>query len=146
MENLPNYDNWDCAKWIDFHKRLKGRYGKESANLVWNEYFNNKPTGWTRDKVCTGQASFINYFKGQGIKFDDNFYSSIPTFGVLTKNVKTALIAAAIIGGVAIIGFIGYNLYTAHVVRKIAIGGLKKAADNPELVAKGAVMGLKGGV
>lgn len=146
MENLPDYNGWDCNKWIDFHKRLKARYGKENANLVWNEYFNNKPTGWTRDRVCTGQDPFVNYFKEQGIKFDDNFYSVLPSFGTMAKNLKTGLIVAAVVGGALLLTYIGYQIYMAYTIQKIAVGGLKKAADNPELVGKGVGAGLRGGI
>ncbi len=143
MENLPNYESWDCNKWIDFHKRLKARYGKDNANLVWNEYFNNKPANWTRDKVCTGQDPFIKYFKDQGIKFDSNFYSTIPSLGGITSGLKTAGIIGGITLGILLIGFVGYQAYSAYKLRKIAFKGLDKAADNPELVGKGIGAGLK---
>lgn len=141
MENLPNYKQWSCDQWVDFHRRLKSKYGKANANLVWQEFWNNKPHGWLGDQ-CVRESSFTSYFKNQGITFNESFFSIVGKFG---SNVKTGLIVAGVVVGGALAAYLVFLAWNAITVQKIAHRGLKKAADNPDLIAEGAARGLKGG-
>lgn len=149
MDKLPNYQQWTCGQWIDFHERLKARYGKTNANLVWNEYWNNKPHGWLGDK-CIGVPDFVSYFKRQGVEFNPNFYSYVTEaqgfLSSIPQNMRILAIAGLVVGGVLLVGFVSYQVYNAITMRNIVHGGLKKAANNPELVGKGIGAGLRGGV
>lgn len=149
MDKLPDYNNWTCGQWIDFHERLKTRYGKANANMVWNEYWNNKPHGWLGDK-CIGIPSFVSYFKRQGIQFKPNFYSYVKEgqdfLASIPQNMRTLAIAGMVVGGLLVLGAVGYFVYDAITMRKIVRGGVKKAVNNPDLVGKGIGAGLRGGI
>lgn len=149
IENLPQYNSWGASDWINFHQRLRARYGKDNAKLVWIEYWNNKPHGWLGDKLI-GNPEFKSYFKKNGVDFHDNFYSYLTKGGdflaSLPANMRTVAIAGLVIGGVLLVGFIGYQIYSAITIRNIAMGGLKKVADRPDLVAEGITRGAKGGL
>jgi hypothetical protein len=72
---LPDYQNWACADWIAFHKALLKKFERVDANLVWAAAFNNKPTSWNLNKICTSNENFIDYFKKQGITFDESLFA-----------------------------------------------------------------------
>lgn len=105
---LPDYQNWTCADWVTFHGILRERFTRKDANRVWSQAFNNKPTSWMRDKVCTADENFIAYFKKQGIKFDSNFYSIIADAGDTVQNVYRYLpwVIGIIAGGAVIYGIV----------------------------------------
>lgn len=141
---LPNYNTWSCDQWINFHKKLKGLYGRDDANQVWSGFFDNKPAGWQEDKVCTAQSYFISYFKKQGITFDDNVYTILgDAAGFLTSlpnTARTALIIGGVVVGVTVLSIIGYNIYRVVQISSSMGAARRKIMDNPELLIKAAML------
>ncbi len=143
-DQLPDYNGWSKEDWIEFHHLLKQKFGRISANKVWSEFFNNKPTGWTRDQVYTADPAFKSYFKSQGIKFDSNFYSELDSVTGMIGSYISALPTAIKIGGAVIIvsavGLIGFGLYRGfrnlQSTHRSLEAGKKKILENPEILAK----------
>lgn len=144
QEQLPNYNDWSCGQWINFHKKLKSLYGKRDANTVWSQFFDNKPAGWTKDKVCTANSYFTDYFSSQGITFDANVYTIVDdATGFLTSipgNIKTALIVGGVVVGVTILTIIGVSIYRLVQVNGSMAQVRKKIYDNPEILLKAAML------
>lgn len=72
---LPDYTGWTCSDWIAFHKALLKKFERVDANMVWTAAFNNKPTTWNLNKICTSNENFLDYFKKQGITFDESLFA-----------------------------------------------------------------------
>lgn len=146
-DQLPDYNNWSKEDWITFHRLLKQKFGRTSANKVWSKFFNNKPIGWTRDEVYTSDPDFKAYFKSQGIKFDPNFYSQLDSIGSQFTSFVSALPTAAKIGGGVVIAIgvfaLGYGIIKiareGMAMQRSAQRGAKKILENPEVVAKALI-------
>lgn len=141
---LPDYNSWSKEDWVEFHQLLKQKFGLKDANRVWSSFFNNKPVGWTLDRVYTADEGFKSYFKSQGITFSPTFYSKISDFGHNLTSMIASLPKAVKIGGtvVIILGVAGIT-YIVYKGIKNAVSytrssqkGAKKILENPETLLK----------
>lgn len=139
---LPDYDAWSKDDWINFHRILKSKFGRENANKVWSQFFNNKPIGWTRDHVYTADPEFKKYFGSQGITFDASFYSQLDRIGgflsSIPAGIKTTAIIVGVVGGTSLLFFIGLGIYTSYKTTKALSKTAGNALKDPDLLAKAA--------
>lgn len=74
----PNYDEWgmdsfwDCADWVQWHKLLKAKFGKEKANAIWN-YAYAQGTNLAAHWNCrTSDTVFRKYVAIEGLNPYEN--------------------------------------------------------------------------
>lgn len=71
-DSVPDYDAWgpddywSCSDWIQWHRELVKRYGKEQANVIWISAADKTSFGG-HEEFCRYDSSFANYFKQNGI-------------------------------------------------------------------------------
>ncbi len=131
-EELPDYNSWNCDEWVAFYKRLKGRFGKEHAVILWQEYWNNKPVSvFESKKVCSGKLDFRKYFSGQGIDFDNNFYSVKAKIPGLLNKYTNIFIAVGVVAAVGIGSLIIFNIVRTVRGTKQKV---KYIEDNPQIL------------
>lgn len=72
-ESKPDYDDWgidsywSCSQWIEYHKALKNKYGKDQANQFWLTAWEKQDTFEHDLSWCKYDSSFADYFADQGI-------------------------------------------------------------------------------
>jgi hypothetical protein len=122
----PNYDEWgsdsywSCADWVQWHKLLKEKYGKEKAIGIWN-YAYSQGTQFASHWNCrTSDSAFRRYVAQEGL----NPYESA---GVLSPVLKVVGGGFDIVSGTGdFLSAIGKNLkyvgYAAIVGTIIYIG------------------------
>jgi hypothetical protein len=122
----PNYDEWgsdsywSCADWVQWHKLLKEKFGKEKAIGIWN-YAYSQGTQFASHWSCrTSDSAFRRYVAQEGL----NPYESA---GVLSPVLKVVGGGFDIISGTGdFLSSIGKNLkyvgYAAIVGTIIYIG------------------------
>lgn len=115
-DNAPNYDEWgsdsywSCADWVQWHKLLKAKFGKEKANAIWNYAYSEGTQGAAHWNCRTGDTSFRKYVTQEGL----NPYESA---GILSPVLKVIGGGVDLISGTGdFVSVIGKNLkYIAYV-------------------------------
>lgn len=106
----PDYDEWgfdsywDCADWMQYHKLLKIKFGKEKAKYVWDYAYAQGSFG-ARHFDC---RTFNNAFREYVRKEDLNTYASA---GIFTPVLDLTGSGLEVIGGIAdFVGSAGKNI------------------------------------
>jgi hypothetical protein len=83
----PDYDewgkdsSWDCADWIQWHKLLKAKFGKDKAKYIW-EYAYSRGTQFASHYDCrTFNSDFRSYVSKEGL----DPYASAGLFRLVLK-------------------------------------------------------------
>lgn len=72
-DSVPDYDSWgpddywSCQNWIDWHKAMKARYGKQEADQKWLNAWNDQDAFEANYNWCKYSASFNTYVNGEGL-------------------------------------------------------------------------------
>lgn len=72
-DSIPNHDGWgpdtywSCLDWIDWHKALIYKNGKESADKIWATHYDQSSWGAHEIKCATYNDEFKDYVKKQGL-------------------------------------------------------------------------------
>lgn len=129
----PNYDTWGfdtkwtCDDWIQWHRLLLAKFGKDKATILWNYAFSLSGQFSENLNCRTFNSSFRKYFQENGLDPYANagvFSVVLNGFGTATDIASNTLGVAskitsgdwlkkattiALIGGVAIGAFYIYN-------------------------------------
>ncbi len=116
-DTAPDYDawgfdkSWDCADWVQWHRLLKQKFGKEKAKIAW-EYAYAK-SGWGSSNLdCrTFNSAFRLYMKEENLDAYQNA-------GIFAPVLKGYSAVTDIAGGIA--DFFGGN--TIKTVLYIGLG------------------------
>lgn len=75
-QSIPDYDEWGsdsywtCQEWVLWHKALKAAYGKQQADVIFQNAWDNR-SAFGHELVCSlYDSEFISYFKSQGYSWD----------------------------------------------------------------------------
>ena len=72
-DSIPNHDGWgpdtywSCLDWIDWHKALVAKYGKEKADKIWVTHYDQSSWGAHEINCSTYNDEFKTYVKKQGL-------------------------------------------------------------------------------
>jgi hypothetical protein len=133
--------NSSSAEWIEWHKNLKSRYGKSTANSMWLKAWRFRGT------ANANSNELRTYMSGNGVKIDSSFFNKVVDVGdnVIDKVggiLKIGQVGTIVVGSALIIG-IGYILYTVlnpNENRTRIIMGAQKAQSES---IKGAASAVK---
>lgn len=72
-DSEPDYDAWgideywSCTDWIEWHKALAAKYGREQANSIWSQAW-DKQGAWEHNySWCKYNCDWSKYLLSQGI-------------------------------------------------------------------------------
>lgn len=108
-------DWWSAKTWIDWHKKVAAKYGKDRANEVLIEHFTSAPFASPTTDFRTFDDNFIKYAKEQG--FYDALFKGIgglvgKTATALNKTVDaTGNVVEAVGTGIETVGDLGAGLF-----------------------------------
>jgi len=103
--------NSSSAEWIEWHKNLKSRYGKSTANSLWLK-------AWRfRGNSNANSNELRTHMSSNGVKIDSSFFNKVVDVGdnVIDKVgniVKLSRVGTVVVGGALMIG-VAYIIYTA---------------------------------
>ena len=60
-------DYWGCADWMQWHKLVKAKYGKDEANARFIDWWGKQDSTASPYNWCKYNSEFANYFAAQGI-------------------------------------------------------------------------------
>lgn len=124
---VPNYDEWGfdskwgCEEWIEYHKALKNRFGKDKAKYVWDyafaqgsefsehwncRSFNSDFRKYVQKYDLDPYKNTWSFIKGIGMA-TDVVSGVIDTASFVTRNTKTILI----VGLIGVATFYGFKAY-----------------------------------
>jgi hypothetical protein len=72
-DSQPQHDGWgpdcywDCVDWVNWHKQLVLKYGKEKADDLWATEFDKSSYGSHEISCSTGNQSFKDYAQLMGL-------------------------------------------------------------------------------
>lgn len=72
-DSIPDYDEWgydsywSCDDWINWHKALKAKFGKTSADKTWTEAWNKQDGFESNYNWCKYQGVFNTYVKAENL-------------------------------------------------------------------------------
>jgi len=72
-DSMPNHDGWGpdsywgCLDWIDWHKALKNKFGKESADKIWATEYDKSTWGAHEISCSTRNDEFKQYVNKEGL-------------------------------------------------------------------------------
>ena len=117
----PDYDEWgfddwwDCNDWMQWHKLLKAKFGKEDAKYIW-EYAYAKGTQGAGHWDCrTMNSKFRQYARKEGL----DTYASAGIFAPVLDVVGTG--GEVVSGASDFLGNVGKNLKW---IGWVALGGI----------------------
>lgn len=133
-----NPDDIDgCEQWITYHQKLVQRYGRTNANQRFTQAWESQ-SFWAIDyNFCKYNCDFSNYFKSQGLDIGhllsnvvcttnevvENTTEAVQTISqgvTTTSSVVSKAVPVLLIGLVAAVGYIGYQVATGKKSYNIA--------------------------
>ncbi len=132
--------NSSSAEWIEWHKNLKSRYGKSTANSMWLKAWRFRGT------ANANSNELRTHMSSNGVKIDSSFFNKVVDVGdnVIDKvggMLKIGQVGTIVVGGALIVG-IGYILYIVlnpNENRTRIIMGAQKAQAETIKGAAGAI-------
>lgn len=107
--NIPQLSS-SSAEWIEWHKNLKSRYGKSTANTLWLKAWRFRGNS----KANTNELR--TYMSDNSVKIDSSTWNKIVDVGdsVVDKvgNIIKVGEVATIVLAISLVGGIGYILYS----------------------------------
>lgn len=76
---------WNCNDWMTWHKALKAKYGKETAQNTFLKYWNDLATGSNAIDCRSFDSAFRSYMEKENLL--DSLYGGI---GIIAKPLGTA--------------------------------------------------------
>lgn len=112
------------AEWIEWHKNMKSRYGKSTANSLWLKAWRFRGNS----KANTNELR--TYMSNNGVKIDSSSWDKIVDIGdsVVDKvgNIIKVGEVGAIVLSVALLGGVAYILYSVVSTPSKYTGAIKK--------------------
>lgn len=76
-QGLPlDQDDWTCADWVTYYKRIKSSLGKEKAVQIVNTD-SDRIGLWATSQTCKYDCTWYNYFKNEGVNTGANIFSNL---------------------------------------------------------------------
>lgn len=72
-DSKPDYDEfgvddyWSCDDWINWHKALKKKFGKQVADKTWTEAWNKQDSFESDFNWCKYQGTFNSYVRAENL-------------------------------------------------------------------------------
>jgi uncharacterized membrane protein (DUF2068 family) len=108
-------DSWDCNDWMQWHKLLKAKFGKEKAKYIWDYAYAQGTTGASHFDCRTFNTSFREYARKEGL----DTYASAGIFAPVLDITGSGI---EVVGGASnFVGSIGKNLKW---LGWVAVGGV----------------------
>jgi hypothetical protein len=122
-DSIPDYDNWgpdtwwSCEDWIQWHRLLVRKFGKEKAKIAWDYAFAKSGMGSGNLDCRTFNSNFRSYvaqwgldpFAGAGVftpilKLYGGAADTVSNVGGLFSGTKGKVITYTLIGILVVIG------------------------------------------
>jgi len=117
-ESTPDYDSWgyddywSCENWIDWHKALKAKHGKQRADEIWLAAWDEQDTFEHNLSWCKYAANFNSYVSAEnlpvshlladifagGTKIGENVVDTATTTSKILKWVIPVIIILVVLG------------------------------------------------
>ena len=108
-------DSWECSDWIQWHRLLKAKFGKEKAKYIWDYAYAQGTQGAKHLSCRTFDTSFREYARKEGL---DTYASA----GIFAPVLDVTGSGIELVGGVAdFVGSVGTNLKW---IGWVAVGGI----------------------
>ncbi len=117
VDTIPNQFS-SGSEWIGWHKALRKRYGRATANQLWLEAWNKRGCVSTLAYDCKANTSELrDYLAGEKISIDRGVYEyvadtvdDIESFASTAFNVGLAVYAIIILFIVGLVGMLLWNI------------------------------------
>jgi hypothetical protein len=111
---LPeDMDDWSCAEWVTYHKRVKAALGKDKAIDIVSR--DSDSIGiWANSNSCKYNCEWSRYFKSEGIDPGSNIFSSLYCTAENVSNTAEGITSPGFLKPLIVIAVIGGGAYIAN--------------------------------
>jgi len=112
----PNFGGyWMCAEWMAWHQELEKKYGRQDANLIWYQAWNQQ-SSLSGPQNCKWDSTFTNYLINVGLLDPNEWAMILPTIvkdagEVITSTTGAAATISKLIKPVAFLVLIGAGVW-----------------------------------